>query len=162
MILSLIAAVAENGVIGRGNRLPWRLPEDLKRFKALTWGHTLLLGRRTFESIGRPLPGRRSVVLSGDPAWTPPPGVDRARDLEEALALCAEEDEVFAAGGEAVYRAALPRAARFYLTRVHADVDGDRRFPPWDPSEWTLVEEEAHPADDRHPYPFTFLTYRRS
>jgi len=161
MIVSLIAAVAENGVIGIENRLPWRLPLDLERFKALTWGHPLVMGRRTFESVGRALPGRRSIVLSGDPGWSPPPGVERAHDFEEALALSGEAKEVFVAGGEAVYRLALPRADRLYLTCVHADVEGDRHFPSFSPEDWRLVEEEPHPADDRHPYPFTFRVYHR-
>jgi dihydrofolate reductase len=162
MILSVVAAMAENGVIGRGNRLPWHLPLDLRRFKELTWGHPLIMGRLTFESIGRPLPGRLSVVLSRNPGWNPPPGARRARSLEEALALCGKAEEAFVVGGEAVYRLALPLAHRLHLTLIHADVDGDRHFPPFSTDDWSLVEEESHPADDRHAYPFTFRTYHRS
>jgi dihydrofolate reductase len=162
MILSVVAAVAENGVIGRGNRLPWRLPLDLRRFKELTWGHPLIMGRLTFESIGRPLPGRVSVVLSRDAGWDPPPGVRRARTFAEALASCGEAEEAFVVGGEAVYRLALPLAHRLHLTLVHGEVDGDRHFPSFSPDDWHLVEEESHPADDRHAYPFTFRTYHRS
>ena len=143
--VALIAAVAANGVIGRGNRLPWRLPADLRRFKELTLGHALVMGRRTYESIGRPLPGRVTVVLTRDPAFAPP-GVAVARNLDEALAAaaaaCPGSGEVFVAGGAEVYAQALPRAGRLYLTRVEAEVEGDTRFPDFDPALWRLAAEE--------------------
>ena len=160
MILSILAAVAENGVIGRAGGLPWHLPEDLRRFKALTLGRTIVMGRRTFASIGRPLPGRRSIVLSRDPRFAPG-AVEVARGLEAALAACAGEDEVFVIGGESLFREALPLADRLYLTRVHAKPVGDVLFPDFDEGDWEMVAAEAHTADERHPHPFTFLTYRR-
>lgn len=162
MRLSLIAAVSENGIIGRGGELPWHLPADLRRFKALTMGHHLLVGRKTWESIGRPLPGRTMVVISRRPGYAPA-GVRVARSLEEAVALAAAagEEEAFVGGGEALYRAALPQADRLYLTRVGAEVPGDARFPAWREEEWELVAHEDHPADERHAFPFRFLTYDR-
>jgi dihydrofolate reductase len=158
--VALIAAVADNGVIGREGGLPWHLPDDLRWFKRLTTGHTVIVGRRTFASLGRPLPNRRWIVLTRDPAFRPA-GVETAPDLRAALAA-AGTGEVFVAGGAAVYRAALPVADRLYLTAVHADVTGDTVFPPVDFSAWTLVDEQHHPADERHAQAFTFRTYQRS
>lgn len=159
MTVSLVAAVAENGVIGRKGGLPWRLPDDLRWFKQLTMGHAVVIGRRTFESLGRPLPGRRWIVLSRDPAFRAD-GVETATDLRGALAA-AGGGEVFVAGGAGVYRAALPIADRLYLTAVHARVEGDTRFPEVNFDDWTLVEERHHAADARHPHAFTFRTYDR-
>ncbi len=160
MRLSLIAAIAANGVIGRGNDLPWRLPDDLKRFKRLTVGHTVLMGRRTFESIGRPLPRRRSLVLSRNPGFRPE-GVEVFADLDAALRACAGNDEVFVIGGRGVYEAAMHRADRLCLTDVEAEVEGDVHFPEIDRSRWNLVSEEHHAADDRHELAFTFRTFER-
>lgn len=160
MKLSLILAMAENRVIGRGNDLPWHLPADLKRFKALTLDHAIVMGRRTFESIGRPLPRRRSIVISRDPAYAAD-GVEVAHSLDEALQLAAGDDEVFVIGGAAVFAAALPRADRLYLTRVHAEAEGDVTCPPLDDGSWKLLSEERHEADERHAYPFTFQVYER-
>lgn len=160
MILSILVAVAENGVIGREGRLPWRLPEDLRRFKRLTLGHAIVMGRRTCASIGRALPGRRSIVLSRDARFAPA-GMEVARSLDAALAACAGEDEVFVIGGESLFREALPRADRLYLTRVHADLPGDVHFPALDEASWRLVASEPHPADSDHAHAFTFLTYHR-
>lgn len=162
MRLSLIAAVAANGVIGCAGQLPWRLPADLARFKALTMGHHLLLGRRTWESIGRPLAGRRMVVVSrGAPAL--PPEVALAPTLDAALALAAAagEDEVFVGGGARLYAEALPRADRLHLTRVLAEVPGDAFFPDFDASAWRAVERVHHAADERHPHAFVFETLER-
>lgn len=153
--------MAENRVIGRDNQVPWHLPADLKHFKQLTTGHTLIMGRRTFDSIGRrPLPRRRTIVLTHDPTYRPE-GVDLADSFEAALALAGEEGEVFVVGGADVYRLALPIAGRMYLTIIHAVVEGDIRFPEFAPSEWRLVFEERHPTDARHRYPFTFRFYER-
>lgn len=160
MIVSLIAAMAENRVIGRSHGLPWHLPADLQRFKALTMGHTVILGRKTFQSIGRVLPGRRWVVLTRDPAYRPA-GVEIAPTLDEALRRAAREPEVFIAGGGDVFAQALPRADRLYLTLVHAEVSGDTRFPELPRDHWRLVEEQQHAADDRHAYPFSFQRYER-
>jgi dihydrofolate reductase len=157
--VALIAAVAENGTIGRAGGLPWHLPDDLGWFKQRTMGHAVVIGRRTYESVGRPLPGRRWIVLSRDPAFRPA-GVEAAPDLGAALAQ-AGAGEVFVAGGAAVYQTALPVADRLYLTVVHADVEGDARFPAVNFDDWTLVDERFHPADERHAHAFTFRTYER-
>jgi len=160
MILAVIVAAAENGVIGSEGRLPWHLPADLRRFKALTLGHPIIMGRRTFESIGRVLPGRRTIVLSRDPRFTPS-GVEVARTLDGALAACAGEDTAFVIGGESLFREALPRADLLYLTRVHAVVSGDVHFPEPMETDWILVATEEHAADAEHPHAFSFLTFRR-
>lgn len=160
MILSLLVAVADNGVIGRGNHLPWRLPQDLQWFKRLTTGHAILMGRRTYQSIGRPLPDRRTVVLSRNPDFTAA-GVAVVHGLDEALALVANESEAFVVGGAGVYRQALPLAQRIYLTRVGAEIEGDVTFPEWDAADWRLVWEEPHEADEHHAYRFTFQQFDR-
>ena len=159
-MVSLVAAVAANRVIGRGGGLPWRLPDDLKHFKRLTLDHTVIMGRKTFEEIQRPLANRRNVVISRRRAWRPH-GVTVVPSLEEALALGANEDEVFVIGGGEIYQLALPLADRLYLTVVGAEVEGDTLFPSLGEAAWVLEEEEHHPADERHSYPFTFRTYRR-
>lgn len=162
MRVSLIAAVSDNAVIGRDNDLPWRLPRDLKRFRKLTMGHHLLLGRRTFEAIGRPLPGRTMVVLtSGTMDLTG--GGYCARSLAEALDIARRhgETEAFIAGGEQVYRQALPVVERLYLTRVHATIEGDARFPRFDMTGWREIEREFHPVSGENSVPLTFLVLER-
>lgn len=160
MIVSLIGAMAENRVIGRGGHLPWHLPKDLRHFKRLTVDHTVIMGRKTFDEIQRPLSNRRNVVISRNPAFRPG-GVTVVPNLDEALALGATEGEVFVIGGAEIYRLALPRADRLYLTVIHAHVEGDTFFPAFDAGAWALEEEERHEADDQHAYPFTFRRYRR-
>jgi len=171
MKVSLLVAMAENRVIGRDGDLPWHLPADLKRFKRLTTGHAIVMGRRTWESIGRPLPKRRSIVVSRRPdSVAPPPspkgdgaveGVEVVSSLEEALALAEDDDEVFVIGGAELFAAALDRADRLYVTRLHAEVEGDVRMPSFEDGSWELVAEETHDADERHAYSFTFETYER-
>jgi dihydrofolate reductase len=160
--VSLVAAVAENGVIGRDGGLPWRLPDDSRRFRRLTTGHHVIMGRLTFESIGRALPDRVNVVLSRS-ATDLPAGVRVAPDLGAALALAeaAGETEAFVIGGTSVYEAALPIAQSIHLTRVHARVDGDARFPDLAPGEWAETRREYHPSDDRHAHPFTYTVLER-
>ncbi len=160
-MVSLIVAVSRNGVIGADNKLLWHLPADLKRFKALTLGHHIVMGRKTFESIGRILPGRTTVVITRNPDRVPA-GCLAAGSLAEALALCTGDTEPFITGGGEIYRQALPVADRIYLTRVHADFEGDTGFPDPDPSAWSAVSEEHHPADDRNPWAFSFVTYERA
>lgn len=160
MTLSLIVALAENGTIGRDGQLPWRLPDDLRRFKQLTLGHTLIMGRKTFESIGRVLPGRTTLVLTRQADWSSP-GVTVARDLDQALAVAGGDPEPFVVGGADIYRLALPRADRLYVTQLQAAVAGDTYFPPIDAAEWELIEESAHPADERHAFPFLFRVFAR-
>ncbi len=160
MKVSLIAAMSENRVIGRGNRVPWHLPDDLKRFKRRTLGHHLIMGRKTFDSIGKPLPQRTSIVITRRGDYRPD-GVLVAHSIDEALHLAEGDDEVFVAGGEEIYRLALDRADRIYLTIGHALIEGDASFPPFDPGAWTLIEDERHEADDRHDYAFSIRTYER-
>jgi dihydrofolate reductase len=160
MLLSLIVAVARNGVIGRDNHLPWRLPEDLKHFKARTLTKPVLMGRRTFESIGRPLPGRTNLVLTRDLTFQAA-GVLGVHSLEQALKAVPNAPELIVIGGAIVYGEALPFAQRIYLTRVNADVTGDAYFPALDAGEWRLTQRAAHPADDRHAHAFTFETLER-
>ncbi|MBU6282947.1 dihydrofolate reductase [bacterium] len=164
MRVTLVAAVAENGVIGRDGTLPWRLSADLRRFRELTTGHHVVMGRRTWESIGRPLPGRTNVVLSRDPFFRPEDeSVVVEPSLEDALARArrAGETELFVIGGAEVYALALPVADRIELTRVAARVEGDVRFPPLDPTEWSEQAVGSHPADDRNEHAFAFVTLDR-
>lgn len=161
MILSCIAAVADNGVIGRDNSLPWRLSADLQRFKKLTTGHWLIMGRKTFESMGKPLPNRTSVVLTRDRGYQRP-GAIVVNNLDEALRLSSDQAEVFVLGGAAVFREALPRARKLYLTRVHAEVEGDVRFPALDLDEWDRVEQVSLPANEKNDYPTTYEVYVRT
>jgi len=164
MTVSIIAALGTNNVIGRDNQLPWHMPADLKRFKALTSGHHLLMGRRTYESVGTPLPGRITVVISRSPDYAPA-GVAVARSLDEAIskAEAAGDPEIFVGGGTQIFEQALHRADRMYLTRVHAEPEGDTFFPEFDDvNEWKLVDAEHYEADERNPYPYSFLTYERA
>ncbi|MFZ1642519.1 MAG: type 3 dihydrofolate reductase [Candidatus Contendobacter sp.] len=158
--LALIAALARNRVIGRDNRLPWRLPADLRFFKQTTMGKPLLMGRRTWESIGRPLPGRRMIVLSRDPGYHAP-GCAVARSLDEALAMAGAVPEIMVIGGALLYQQTLPQTERLYLTRVEADVPGDAWFPEWNEREWRPVWEETHPADVDHAWPYRFQRLER-
>ena len=159
-LISLIVAMAQNGVIGRDNSMPWRLPEDLKRFRAFTLGKPILMGRKTFESIGRPLEGRTNLVLTRDRSWFAP-GVIVVHSVEEALTQASASDELVVIGGAEIYRLVLPFARRIYLTHVHADVQGDITFPEFDPTQWADVEYSSQPADDEHAYPVTFVTLER-
>jgi len=159
-LVSLIVAMAQNGVIGRGNALPWRLPQDLKRFRAFTLGKAVLMGRKTYESIGRPLKGRANLVLTRRRGWYAH-GVIVVHSLEEALAQPGPGEELVAIGGAEVYRLVLPLARRIYLTHVHADLPGDTFFPDFDATQWADVECSTHPADDEHAYRVTFMTLER-
>jgi dihydrofolate reductase len=158
--VSLVVAMAENGVIGRANGLPWRLPEDLRRFKASTMGKPILMGRKTFESIGRPLPGRLNIVLTRDAHWSAT-GAQVVHSLEQAFAAAGDAPELIVIGGAEIYRLVMPFARRIYLTQVHADVPGDTFFPALEPSEWIDLEREAQAADERHAYALTFTTLER-
>ena len=159
-LISLIVAMAQNGVIGRDNSMPWRLPEDLKRFRAFTLGKPILMGRKTFESIGRPLEGRINFVLTRDRSWFAH-GVIVVHSVEEALTQASTSDELVVIGGAEIYRLVLPFARRIYLTHVHADVQGDITFPEFDATQWADVEYSSQPADDEHAYPVTFVTLER-
>jgi dihydrofolate reductase len=157
--LELVVAVARNGVIGRNGALPWRLPADLRRFRSLTWGYPMLMGRRTWDSIGRPLPGRSSIVLTRDGNLRAE-GATVVHSLEAARAV-AGATKLMVIGGAELYRACLPLAVRLHLTEVDADIEGDVRFPPWAPEEWHEVERIARPADAEHAFAFAFVTLER-
>jgi len=161
MSLTLIAAVSENGVIGRDGDLPWRLRDDMRWFMRRTRGATVIMGRRTYESMNAPLPDRRNIVLTRDENWSAD-GVEVARSIEQALALTEADDETFIIGGSAVYAAALPHATRIDITRVRARVEGDTRFPDVDWSRWTITSAEDHPADADNDHPFTIEVWQRS
>jgi dihydrofolate reductase len=158
--LALVVAAARNGVIGQGNALPWHLPEDLRHFKRLTLGAPILMGRRTWDSIGRPLPGRRNLVLTRDRAFRAE-GAEAVHSLAEAQQAAAGAPRLMVIGGAELYRLALPAARLLYLTEVDAEVDGDVRFPAFRREEWRELGREAHPADARHAYPYSFVTLER-
>jgi dihydrofolate reductase len=166
MRVALVAAAADNDVIGRNNELPWHLPEDLRRFKALTLGKPVIMGRLTFESIRRPLPRRTNFVVSGRQDFRPD-GVEVVAELETAIdrakQVAARDgvDEVMVLGGGQIYRAALDRADRVYLTRVHARPDGDAWFPRLDPAQWRLVASDEQPADDENPIACSYCIFDR-
>lgn len=161
MLVSIIVAVSQNNVIGRQGDLPWHLSADLRRFKRLTMGHHLIMGRRTFDSIGRPLPGRTSIVLSRQPTLSLPAGVLQATNLDEALALANDDNEVFVVGGAQIYELALPVADRMYLTRVLANVEGDVYFPQWNSSQWRITSEEHFDADQQNDEKHVFQILQR-
>jgi dihydrofolate reductase len=162
MTLSIIAILSANNVIGRGNRLPFRQSTDLKRFKSLTMGHHLLMGRKTYASLEAPLPGRTIVVITHDRDFHPD-GVLTAPSIERAIDMASLDAEPFIAGGGKIFEQTIHRADRMYLTRVHAEIEGDAFFPEFDDvMEWTLVDAEHCDADAKNQYPFSFLTYERA
>ena len=162
MKISLIVAVSRNGAIGLNNQLPWYLPEDLKYFKSVTMGKPLIMGRKTFDSIGRPLPGRANIVLTRDPQWTSD-GVKVVQSVEQALVAgeiaceAADVDEIMVIGGEQIYRMTLDLADRIYLTQVDTDVEGDAFFPDIDLNNWSQTRVKLPEIIDKHPYRFLVL-----
>ena len=160
MQVSLIAALDRNRGIGKGNDLPWRLPDDLKRFKALTMGHALLMGRRTHESIGRALPGRRNLVLTRNPSWRAE-GCETVASPRAALAALRDDETLFVIGGAEVFSACWAIIGRLELTEVHADVEGDVVLRGFDRTEWREIARIEHPLDARHAYPFSYVTLVR-
>lgn len=163
MIISLIAAMDEQQGIGLKGSLPWRLPKDLQHYKALTMGHHLIMGRKTYQSIGRPLPGRTTIIITHNPAYKPT-GCLIAHSYEQALELARDsgETEVFVVGGGQIYRQAISTANRIYLTQVHASFETDVSFPTIDETLWKETKREFNPADDRNPFAFTFRVLKRS
>lgn len=158
--VSVIAALAKNRVIGIDNRLPWRLPEDLAHFKALTLGHPILMGRKTFESLGRPLPGRTNVVITRNPGYHPE-GCLVADSIPAALALCGQADEVFFIGGAELYAQVIPLADRLYLTEVDIEVQGDAWFPDFDRGAFSETSREARMGQKGDALNFDFVMYER-
>ena len=161
--VAIIAAVADNGVIGRGNALPWKIPEDLRHFKGITMGKPVIMGRRTWDSIGRPLPGRTNIVVTRNPSFAAA-GVEVVASLEQALALAGRiaaaqgAAEAVVIGGAQIYRAAIPRADRLYITEVHASVEGDARWPDIDWSQWREASREFHAGSPD----YSFVRYERA
>ncbi len=159
-LVSLVVAMARNHVIGRDNALPWRLPEDLKHFKAVTWGKPILMGRKTFESIGKPLPGRANLVLTRDTDWMAA-GVLAVHSLDEALERAESAPELACIGGAEVFQLLMPLATRIYLTRIDADIAGDTVFPRIDHSQWAELRSREFAADERNAFDMTFITLER-
>ncbi|MDH3513728.1 MAG: dihydrofolate reductase [Gammaproteobacteria bacterium] len=158
--VSLIAAMAENRVIGVDNALPWRLPADLRHFRRLTTGHHVIMGRRNYESIGKPLPDRTNIVVTRNPAYHAP-GCLVSHSLRQTLQDIQDDPEVFVIGGAEIYRQALGDADRIYLTLVHANIAGDTYFPEFDLREWQEISRTRHEPDENNPYPYSFVTYDR-
>ena len=167
MLVSLIVAVAKNGVIGIDNKLPWHLPNDLKYFKQVTMGKPIIMGRKTYESIGRPLPGRTNIVISRQEGYSAE-GCKTASSLQEAVGLAKDiavtdgADEVVVIGGAQIYIEAMSMADRLYLTEVHAEVEGDAFFPDRTETDWTEVGREDHMAEGPNPYDYSFVVYESS
>lgn len=159
-MLSLIVATGENNEIGRGGRMPWHLPADLRHFKLVTLGKPVIMGRRTFESIGKPLPERRNIVVTHNRTYSAA-DCETAHTLAEALVMAAGEPEMMLIGGGELYREALPRAQRIYLTQVHGRFEADTFFPTLDMMQWREIAREAHPVDERNEYACTFLLLER-
>jgi len=157
--VSLIVAVAKNGVIGINNTLPWHLPEDLKRFNALTMGHHIIMGRKTYDSLGRLLPGRSTVIVTRNKNYQVE-GAIVAHSLEDAIKACGSDDEVFLIGGAELYQDGLKRANKLYLTEIDASYEGDAHFPEFSVSDWHLVEHEVHTSANG--LGFTYKTYQRN
>ncbi len=156
--VAIIAAVARNGVIGHRNRMPWHLPEDLKRFKQLTLGHAVIMGRRTFESIGKPLAGRNNIVVTRSPDWTCA-GCHAAHSLEAALAAVHEREDAFVIGGAQIYALAFPIASRLYITEIERDFEGDAFFPEFDRSRWREVSRESRVLEGAGGFSYHFVAY---
>lgn len=166
MKLALIVAMAQNRVIGVNNKLPWYLPHDLKYFKAITMGKPIIMGRKTYDSIGKPLPGRTNIIITRDHNYSAEGcsvvhSLDQALTLAESVALIDGQEEVVVIGGEQIYRLSLPKTDRLYLTQVHADIQGDACFPELVLSDWQEVHREDFPAEGPNPYNYSFITYDR-
>jgi dihydrofolate reductase len=158
--LSIVVAMTLNRVIGANNAMPWHLPADLAFFKATTMGHPIVMGRKTYESIGRPLPGRRNIVVTRDPAFKAP-GCDVVHSVEGALLQAGEDPEIFVIGGEALFCSFLPATQRIYLTQIHAEIPGDTYFPEVERAQWQEVSRLEKPRDAHNPYDLTFMTLDR-
>jgi dihydrofolate reductase len=159
-IITLIAARARNGVIGRNNRMPWKIPGEQAYFKRMTMGSPIVMGRKTWESLGRPLPGRRNIVVTRNPAYTAT-GADVVDSLDDALRLASGSDQVFVIGGAQLYAAAMPRASRVMLTEIDADFDGDTFMPALDRNQWRETSREVHPPTTEQHLSYSYVVYER-
>lgn len=160
MNLAIIVATDEQGLIGKDNDLPWRLSADLQHFKRVTMDKPIIMGRRTHESIGRPLPGRQNIVITGREDFEAA-GCDVVHSLDEALVLCRDHEEVMVMGGASLYQQTLPLADKLYLTLVHTRLDGDTWFPDWSADDWQCISREDHQADEKNDYDYSFMLYQR-
>lgn len=160
MIISLVAAMSHHRVIGLNNRMPWHCPADLKHFKAVTMGKPIVMGRKTFDSIGKALPGRRNIVITRQTDWQAP-GVEVAHSLEAVFGLCREEAEVMIIGGANIYEQCLKRAHQLYLTFIDADYEGDTFFPEWSEVDWRETNRVHHQHDNKNPHDYSFVRYQR-
>lgn len=160
MIVSIIVAIAENNAIGKGNQLLWRMPADLKHFKNATTGHTVIMGRKTFDSVGKPLPNRRNIVITRN-SDLKIDGVEVVNTLEKAIALCDQDEEVFIVGGAEIYKMAMSLTDKIYLTVIHGVFDADTFFPVIDPELWQETEVVDNTADEKNPFDYTFSTLVR-
>lgn len=162
MTISLIVAAAQNNAIGKEGGMPWHLPNDLRHFKNLTWGMPVLMGRKTFESLGKPLPGRKNIVISRQPGWSAS-GAVVVKSIEDALFVAREADmkEVMVIGGGEIYKSLFDRAKRIYLTRVEAEPEADTFFPVIDPQQWHLMSQKNHEADEKNAYNYSFQVWER-
>ena len=159
-MIIMIAAAAENNALGKDNQLVWHLPDDFKRFKQLTTGHYIIMGRKTFESFPKPLPNRTHIVISRQKDYRPE-GCIVVHDIQKALDLVPKDEDGFVIGGGEIYKLAMPLSDKIELTRVHSAFDADAYFPEIDPSEWTLESSEFHPKDEKHYFDFTYETFLR-
>ena len=162
MIISLVVAAAENNAIGKDNQLLWHLPNDLKFFKNITWGMVVVMGRKTFEAVNKPLPGRINIVITRQPGWTAE-GAITANDLTEALekAKATNCKEIFIIGGGEIYKQSMAIADKIYITRVHAAIEGDTFFPVIEESKWTLISNEDFETDAKHAYAYSFQVWKK-
>jgi len=160
MIITIVVATSENHVIGKDNKLLWYLPNDLKHFKDITTGHTVIMGRKTYESVGKPLPKRRNIIITRQDIVIE--GCEVVNSIEAALALCKDDEEVFIVGGAEIYKQALHLTNRIYLTIIHKEFDGDSFFPEIDKSEWNEVYREDYQPDEKNSLPYSFITYERN
>ncbi|MEM9649630.1 MAG: dihydrofolate reductase [Bacteroidota bacterium] len=160
--LIIIAAAGENNALGKDNDLPWHLPDDFKRFKALTSGHKIIMGRKTLESFPKALPNREHIAITRERGYTPKFQCEMVHSLEDAIALVGNHERAFIIGGGEIYKQAMDHATDIELTRIHASFEADTFFPPIDETQWKLTKEESHPKDEKHAYSFTYLTYTRN
>ena len=159
MTVSIIVAIGENHAIGKSNQLLWHMPNDLKHFKDITSGRTIIMGRKTFDSVGKPLPRRRNIVVTRQDITIP--GCEVVKSIEDGLALCKDEDEVFIGGGAEIYKLAMHLTDRIYLTIIHKSFDADTFFPEIDKTEWKEVKHEDFEPDEKNPLPYSFITLER-
>lgn len=162
MTISFVVAAADNNAIGKDGKLPWHLPNDMKHFKNITWGMPIVMGRKTFESLGKALPGRKNIVISRQPGWNAD-GVVTVKNIDDAMFVARETDakEVMVIGGGEIYKTFFEKARRIYLTRVEAEPDADTFFPTIHPNEWHLVNQQNYEADEKNAYNYSFQTWER-